>query len=139
VVSDHDEAVMSPRVLFAAGSAAASLAGIAPVLSHGATAAATPLRAGAAGIAVSAERSGSTEVVVPAGSARLTGAASGSRALAKRTRLLVIRSSDGATLFTGSVATFRSLAVVPGTKLVVRVVRPAGLAGQRAGTTLSWS
>ena len=69
----------------------------------------------------------------------LRGTAFGSRAYGKQVRLTIIRAADGATLFTGSLATFHALPVVAGTKLVVRVQRPAGNADPRAGATLSWS
>ena len=51
----------------------------------------------------------------------------------------LVRAADGATLFTGSLATFHTLPVVAGTKLVVTVQKPAGYAGVRAGAALSWS
>jgi hypothetical protein len=133
----------SPRLLLAAGSAAASLAGIAPVISHGATAA-KPLQVGSDGVAVSVQAlqagaSADAKLVVPSGVQALSGAASGSPALAARARLTVTRGTDGATLFTGSLATFRSLRVAPGTPLVVRVEKPAGFGGLHAGATLRFS
>ena len=66
-------------------------------------------------------------------------APSGSPALASRARLTVTRSTDGATLFTGSLATFHSLRVTPGSSLVLRVQKPAGFGGLRAGAALRWS
>jgi hypothetical protein len=51
----------------------------------------------------------------------------------------VVRASDGATVFVGSLATLRALPVKAGTKLVVRVDRPQGFAGLDARSTLSWS
>jgi hypothetical protein len=122
--------VTSPRLLLAAGSAAAALVGIVPVASHGAPASANPMRV----------TPGSTvTLVVPAGVARLSGVATGSPALADRARLTVTRASDRATLFTGSLASFRSLAVESGTKLVVSVERPGGFGGLRAGSALAWN
>ena len=113
------------------------------MLSHGESAA-QPLQVGNRGVAVAVQglaagKSADATVVVPAGATELTGAASGSPALASRSRLTVTRSSDGATLFTGSLATFRSLAVTPGSSLVVHVQKPAGYGGLRAGAQLSFS
>jgi hypothetical protein len=134
----------SPRLLLAAGSVAASLAGIVPVLSNGAAAVTEPLQVGAAGVAVSVEQIASGQasavtLVVPAGARSLSGVASGSTRLEARSLLTVTRSSDGATLFTGSVATFRSLAVTPGSSLVLRVQKPAGFSGLAADAQLRWS
>jgi hypothetical protein len=133
----------SPRLLLAAGSVAASLVGIAPVVSQGATTGSAPIRVGAEGIAVSAGQIAAAgaraTLVVPEGVTRLAGSVSGSPALAARTRLTVARRSDGATIFTGSLATLRSLPVSAGTALVVSVQRPAGFAGLKAVAMLSWS
>ena len=128
----------SARVLIATGSIAATLAGIVPVLNHGGQAAAAPLQASAAGITIRAADA-SSAVVVPAGTTVLRGTAFGSRAYGKQVRLTIVRAADGATLFTGSLATFHALPVVAGTKLVVRVQKPAGHAGLRAGAALSWA
>jgi hypothetical protein len=133
----------SPRLLLAAGSVAATLAGIVPVLSHDSTAV-QPLQVGVKGVAVSVQqlpggRAAGVTIVVPAGVSRLTGVASGSPALASRARLTVTRSTDGATLFTGSLATFRSLPVVSGSSLRVRVQKPLGFGGLTASTMLRWS
>lgn len=117
----------SARLLIATGTVAASLAGVVPLVGHG-SAATMP--------SVSADR-GAT-LVVPAGAKVLTGMATGSTRLAREVRMTVVRSSDGATLFTGSLATFHTLSVVPGTRLVVSVTRPAGARGA-AGSSLSWS
>lgn len=78
-------------------------------------------------------------VTVPAGVSRLSGAASGSPALAGRVRLQVVRGSDRAVLFTGSLATFRSLTVESGATLLVRVQKPVGFGSLNAGTELRWS
>ena len=134
----------SPRLLLAAGSVAATLAGIVPVLSHGAAAVSEPLQVGAAGVAVSVGRvpagqASKTTLVVPAGVKSLSGVASGSPRLAALTQLTVTRSSDGAMLFTGSVATFRSLPVTAGASLVLQVRKPVGFAGLKAGAQLRWS
>jgi hypothetical protein len=136
-------AMTSPRLLLAAGSIAATLAGIVPVLSHDATTG-KPLQVGPRGVAVAVQglaagKAADATVVVPAGAKALSGTAQGSPALAARSRLTVTRSSDGATLFSGSLATFHSLAVTPGSALVVRVQKPAGYGGLRAGTQLSFS
>jgi hypothetical protein len=135
----------SPRLLLAAGSVAATLAGIVPVVSHGAAAAAEPLQAGVAGVAASVSvqqiapgKASSVTLVVPAGVSSLSGVSSGSPRLAALSRLTVTRSSDGATLFTGSVATFRSLPVIAGSSLVLRVQKPSGFAGLKAGALLRW-
>jgi hypothetical protein len=134
----------SPRLLLAAGSVAATLAGIVPVLSHGAAAATEPLQVGAAGVAVSVEslparRAFAVTLVVPEGVRSISGVANGSPRLAGLTRLTVTRSADGATLFTGSVATFRSLRVTPGSSLVLHVRRPGGFEGLTAGAQLRFS
>jgi hypothetical protein len=135
--------VTSHRLLLAAGSIAATLAGIVPVLAHDG-AAGKPLQVGPHGVAVAVQavpagRAADATVVVPAGARAFVGTASGSPALASRARLTVTRSSDGATLFTGSVATFRSLAVTAGSSLVVHVEKPVGFRGLRAGAQLSFS
>jgi len=135
--------VTSTRLLLAAGSIAASLAGVVPVVSHGATPA-KPLQVGAEGVAVSVQQlpggqRADAKLVVPAGVTQLSGLASGSPALAARARLTVTRTTDGATLFTGSLATFRSLQVTPGSSLVVSVQKPAGFGGLRAGAQLRWT
>jgi hypothetical protein len=134
----------SPRLLLAAGSVAATLAGIVPVLSHGAAAATEPLQVGAAGVVVSVDgltagRASAVTLVVPAGSHSLEGTVSGSPRLAALSRLTVRRSSDGAMLFIGSVATFRSLPVTGGSSLVLQVRKPVGFAGLSAGAQLRWS
>ena len=84
-------------------------------------------------------RTGTTAVVVPAGSHLLTAQRSGSGVVAAQTRVTVVRTADGATLFTGSLATFTSLQVAPGTSLQVRVQRPARYAGLKAAAVLQWS
>ena len=83
--------------------------------------------------------SATVKLVVPAGMTRLIGSESGSAALAARTRLVVTRVSDGATLFTGSLARFRSLPVVAGTQLRAEITKPARHAGLRASAALRWS
>lgn len=134
--------MFSPKLLLAAGSAAASLAGVVPAVTHGS--AVEPLRSGAAGVAVSAASlragaSSSVRVDVPVGVSQLSGSSSGSPALAGRVHVTVLRAADGATLFTGSLATFRTLPVQAGTTLVVRVVRAPGYAGLKASGLLRWS
>lgn len=126
------------KLLLAAGTAAAAIASVAP----GTHAGSAPVTVGPGGVqVVVAKVSGTTtaKLVVPAGVTQLTGSASGSPALAARTRLVVVRSSDGATLFTGSLATFRSLPVAAGTQLRIEVSKPAGHAGLRASAALRWS
>lgn len=125
----------SPRILIAAGSIAATMAGIVPVITHGTAA---PVQAATAGITVSSSAATSS-LVVPAGAAVLHGRVYGNRPYAKRVQLTVVRASDGATLFTGSLATFHTLPVVAGTKLLVHVQKPAGSAKLRAAATLTWS
>ena len=133
----------SPRLLLAVGSVAACLVGIAPVVSQGATIGSTPIHVGAEGMTVSASRIAApgdrATLVVPGGVTRLTGSAAGSPALVSRTRLTVVRGSDLATLFTGSLATFHSLPVTSGTMLIVSVQRPAGFTGLKAAALLRWS
>jgi hypothetical protein len=133
--------VTSPKLLLAAGSIAASLAGIGPAVTHGTTA---PVRTSPTGLAVAAGalRAGAavtTAVSVPTGMTELTGAASGSPALAGRVHLTVRRASDGATLFTGSLATFHTLPVQAGTPLLVSLEKPAGYGGLEASAVLQWS
>jgi hypothetical protein len=103
------------------------------------------LQVGAAGVAASvsvdqlaAGKASSVTLVVPAGTRNLSGVASGSPRLAALSRLTLTRSSDGATLFTGSVATFRSLPVTAGSSLVLRIQKPSGFAGLKAGALLRW-
>jgi hypothetical protein len=133
----------SPRLLLAAGSVAASLVGIAPVASPGTTPGSAPIRVGAAGISVSAAQidaaGARAKLVVPEGVTELAGSVSGSPAVAASTRVTVARSSDGATIFVGSLATLHSLPVSAGTKLIVSVQRPAGYAGLKAVAMLTWS
>ena len=121
----------SAKLLLAAGSVAASLAGIGPAVTHGASGAADPMMLSAAG--------SKTTLTVPAGATTIVGRTTGSPALAERTRVTVTRASDGATLFTGSLATFRSLPVQAGTALVVQVQKPTGFAGLRASAQLRWA
>lgn len=119
------------RLLLAAGTAAAAVVGVVPAV-HGSA-------AQASGALTVGDTSATTNLVVPQSAKVLTGRTSGSEAVAARTHLTVVRSSDGATLFTGSLATFRSLRVAPGTKLQVRVERPGAYAGLKADATLAWS
>lgn len=126
------------KLILAAGTAAAAIASVAP----GTHAGSTPVTVGPGGVQVAVAKVSGTAaatVVVPQGVTRLSGSSSGSSALAARTRLVVVRSSDGATLFTGSLATFRSLPVVAGTKLSVQIAKPAGHTGLRASASLRWS
>jgi hypothetical protein len=135
----------SSRLMLAAATAAAAIISMAPAVTHaGSTLASEPLRSNTRGLAVSVggphpRAAAATRLVVPAGVSRLTGIASGSAALGTRTRLEVTRVSDGATLFTGSLQTFSSLQVAPGTTLEVRVQEPAGYAGLKAAALLRWS
>lgn len=119
------------RLLLAAATTAAAAVGIVPAVHSGSAQASGPLTVG--------DASATTTVVVPRSARLLTGQTAGSEAVAARTRLTVVRTADGATLFTGSLATFKSLAVAPGTKLQVRVERPAAYAGLKADATLAWS
>lgn len=123
---------MTPaRLLLAAATTAAAVVGIVPAVHGGAAQASGPLTVG--------ESSATTTLVVPRSAKLLTGRTAGSAAVAARTRLTVVRASDGATLFTGSLATFSSLRVAPGTKLQVKVERPAAYSGLKADTALAWS
>ena len=122
--------MINPRLLLAAGTVAASLIAIAPGLAHNNKGTAdSPLRLGA---------TGSSTLVVPAGMTQLTGVAWGSPAVDSHTRLTVVRSSDGAKLFIGSLSTFHALPVTVGTKLELRVQRPVAYAGLKAGTVLQF-
>ena len=121
--------MINPRLLLAAGTVAASLIAIAPGLAHNNGTAVSPLRLGA---------TGSSTLVVPAGMTQLTGVAWGSPAVDSHTRLTVVRSSDGAKLFIGSLSTFHALPVTVGTKLELRVQRPVAYAGLKAGTVLQF-
>jgi hypothetical protein len=122
--------VTSTRLLLAAATAAAALGSVGP-LGHGGADAAGPLQVGG--------RTGTTAVVVPAGRHLLTAQTLGSVAVAAQTRVTVVRTADGATLFTGSLATFKALQVAPGTSLQVRVQRPARYAALKAASVLQWS
>jgi len=133
--------VISPKLLLAASSVAASLVGLGPAVTHEASA---PVRTGAEGMAVSATglRAGvaaRASLSVPRDASRLVGIATGSPVLAGRVRLTVTRAADGATLFTGSLATFHALPVQAGTTLVVTLEKPGGYAGLRASAQLRWS
>ncbi len=119
----------SPRLLLVAGTVAASLTAIGPVFTHNGPATASPLRVGA---------TGSSALVVPAGVSILSGTAWGSPAVDARTHLTVVRVSDGAKLFIGSLSSFHGLPVRSGMKLEVRVERPAAYAGLKAGTVLQF-
>lgn len=132
----------SPRLLLAAGTVAATVAGLGPAVTNGAPVA--PLRVGAEGVAISlgqvrAAAPAELPVVVPQGVTRLSGSTTGSPALAARTHLTVVRSSDGATLFTGSPATFGSLPVTAGTQLRIHIAIPAGFRALKAAAMLRWS
>ena len=122
--------VISARLLLAVGSVAASAASVGPVVAAHGSSGNAPLRL-APGASVS--------LTAPARASALRGTVSGSPALAARAHVTVVRASDGATVFVGSLATLRSLPVRGGTKLVVRVDRPQGFAGLSAKSTLRWS
>jgi hypothetical protein len=120
--------VTSPRLLLAAGTVAASLTAIGPGFAHnGPASSASPLRVGT---------TGASTLVVPAGASTLAGTAWGSPAVAARTHVTIVRVSDGAKLFIGSLQSFHSLPVETGTTLQVRIDRPAAYAGLKAGTVL---
>lgn len=123
---------MTPaRLLLAAATTAAAVVGIVPAVSGGSAQASGPFTVG--------DRSATTTLVVPQSAKLLTGRVAGSTAVAAKTHLTVVRASDGATLFTGSLATFSALHVAPGTKLQVHVDRPAAYSGLKADSTLAWS
>lgn len=121
----------SARLLIAAGTVAATLAGVVPVVNHGS---ASPARA-SDGVVLRATDARST-LVVPQGAHVLTGLRFGSARAAAGSSLQVVRASDGATLFTGSLGTFHTLPVLPGTKLVIRVQKPSVQGAESAGATL---
>ena len=108
---------------------AASLMAIGPGFAHNAPATDSPLRVGA---------TGSSALVAPAGVSILSGTAYGSPAVDAGTHLTVVRVSDGAKLFIGSLSSFHGLSVQPGMKLQVRIDRPAAYAGLKAGTVLQF-
>ena len=114
-----------PRLLLAAGTVAASLVAIGPVLANNGSPAASPdsLRVGA---------TGSSMLVVPADASMLSGTAFGRAAIGTRIHLTIERVPDGATLFTGSVRSFHGLPVAAGTTLRVQM-RPAGRVRGPAG------
>jgi hypothetical protein len=121
---------VTSKILLAGATAAAALLSAAPAVVHG--------QPSSSGLVVSAgDRSAS--VVVPKAAHVLRGAVSGSPALAARTRLTIVRTTDGATLFTGSLATFHSLPVSAGASLEVEVQRPAGYSRLQASAALRWS
>jgi hypothetical protein len=122
---------VTSKLLLSAATAAAALASVAPAVTHGSTAAANGL------VVAAADRSAT--LVAPQRASVLRGAASGSPALAARTRLTIVRTTDGATLFTGSLATFHALPVRAGASLRVQVQRPAGYTGLQASAMLRWS
>ena len=118
----------SPRLLLVAGTVAASLVAIGPVLADGGSAASTaPLRVGT---------TGTSTLVVPADAAMLSGTAWGGPAVAARIQLTIVRVSDGAKLFIGSLGSFHGLPVEAGSTLQVRIDRPAAYAGLKVGTVL---
>lgn len=120
----------SPRLLLVAGTVAASLTAIGPVFAHsGPASSSSPLRVGT---------TGSSTLVVPAGAAMLSGEAWGSPAVGARTHLTIVRVSDGAKLFIGSLQSFHGLPVDGGTTLQVRIDRPVAYAGLNAGTVLQF-
>ena len=77
-------------------------------------------------------------MVAPAGVAGIEGAATGSPALAKHVSLTIVRAGDDATLFVGSLASFRSLPVTAGDRLRVTVRRDGGYRGLHAAVRLRW-
>ena len=134
----------SSRLLLAAGTAAAALVASGPVITHAGASTAAPLRLGGDGVSVFVAplrggASATATLVVPQGDTELVGSHSGSPALDDRTQLRVVRVSDGATLFTGSLGTFRELPVVAGTALRVVVSKPAGFSRLKADAMLRWS
>jgi hypothetical protein len=136
--------VTSTRLILAAGTVAASLAGIVPVAhSSGTPGGARPaVTVRTDGIAVSADSLRghlAATVSVPAGVTRLDGVPSGSPALAERVRVRIVRQSDGATLFVGTLATFKSLPVAAGDRLRVGFTRMPGAHRLRASARLSWA
>jgi hypothetical protein len=136
--------VISHPVVVAAGTLAASVLSLAPFSQEHRVASRAAVTAGAAGVAVTAERlpldaRETTTVEAPAGVAALAATTAGSPALASHVRLTIVRDSDSATLFVGSLASFRSLPVAAGDKLRVTVVRDGGYRGLHAATRLTWA
>ncbi|HZQ81087.1 MAG TPA: hypothetical protein VFB25_03810 [Gaiellaceae bacterium] len=136
---------MAPsRLLLAAGTAAAALVASGPAITHAGASPAAPLRVGDDGVSVSVASlrggaSATASIVVPRGDSKLVGTHSGSPAVDDRTQLRIVRVSDGATLFTGSLGTFGELPVVAGTALRVVVSKPVGFSRLQAAAVLRWS
>ena len=149
----------SPTLLLTSGTIAAVLAGVAPVAGaiHAGSAAASagPER----GLAI-VQRGQQVDVsaTAPAPGATATGAieiaasgtstyrllATSARGKLSALRLVVVRSSDGARLFDGSLAAFRSLdleteGAAQTYRVRVTLARGAAAHGLTAGTRLSWA
>ena len=134
----------STRLILAAGTVAASLAGIVPVAqssgTHAGTRPAVAVRADGISVAADSLRGHlAATVSVPAGVTRLDGVASGSPAVATRVQVRIVRQSDGATLFVGTLATFKSLPVAAGDRLRVGFTRVPGAHGLHASARLAWA
>jgi hypothetical protein len=133
--------VISAKLMASAGTLVATALGL-PVAHAGHATAPAPLRVGVEGVVVSADAvraPAATDVVVPATAATLVADRAGSPAAAGRIRLTVTRNADGATLFTGTLATFERLPVSAGERLTVHVERSGAAHGLRASATLAWS
>ena len=63
----------------------------------------------------------------------------GSLAAARHVRLTIVRVSDSATLFVGSLASFHALPVAAGDRLRVTLVRDGGYRGLHAVARLEWA
>jgi hypothetical protein len=142
----HDEAVTSPRLLLAAGTVAASLVGIAPAANGHAGPRAQPgpvaVRPEGVAVAIDSLRHGieaGAVIVVPDGVTALAAERAGNPAVAARVRLTIVRETDGATIFVGSLATFRSLPVAAGDRLRVTVERDGSYRGLHASAALRWA
>jgi hypothetical protein len=133
--------VISVKLMATAGTLAAAAVGL-PVAHAGRANAPAPLRVGVDGVALAADAvvaPAIAEVVVPQRTGALVAERTGSPAAARRIRLTVTRAADGATLFTGTLATFERLPVSAGERLTVHVERSGATHGLRASATLAWS
>jgi hypothetical protein len=134
-------AMNSSRILITAGTVAATLVGIVPVANDNSArpGAISVDRTGIAVVADALQGSAATAVIVPAGVTQLDGVATGSPTVAKHVTVRLVRVADGATLFVGTLATFRSLQVAPGDRLRLSFTPGAGYRGLHAAARLSWS
>jgi hypothetical protein len=136
--------VISPRILLACAGALAALAALPVAYASASSSSPSGLDVRTEGVAVATSglRPGvasNTTVVVPEGAAALSAETTGSPAVVRHVRITVVRASDGATLFVGSLGSFSRLPVAAGEKLRVRVVRTPGADGLTGSATLAWA